>query len=236
MLLLDEIRHKSSLSKLGEKSIPESVRLILVLNPRDFGSDSKESLGHPLTLPPSFLHVTLTTTYRSTIALTKLARFIAKCKGLYVPEEDFGSDVVGTKPMFFDVGKDERKMKEALEHCRKHLGDNVTTLYDTWKLIEVPNSLGKLVKEKGKEAGGPWEHCNAGNFVGWEAERVVVVTTGFSIMEVITRAQTHLAVILADTAIESAFKTKTKIETMNHFQQAAGQGLIGIVHLGETTN
>ena len=63
---------------------------------------------------------------------------------------------------------------------------------------------------------------------------MVVVTTRFNIMEVITRAQTHLAV-LADT-IESAFKTKTKIETMNHFQQAAGQGLIGIVHLGETTN
>ena len=78
--------------------------------------------------------------------------------------------------------------------------------------------------------------CNAGNFFGWEAERVVVVTTGFNIMEVITRAQTHLAVILADTAIESAFKTKTKIETMNHFRQATGQGLIDIVHLGETTN
>ena len=62
---------------------------------------------------------------------------------------------MGTKPIFFDVGKDERKMKEALEHCRKHLGDNVTTLYDTWKLIEVPNSLGKLVNEQGKEAGGP---------------------------------------------------------------------------------
>ena len=157
VLLLDEIRHKSFLSKLGEQSIPESVRLILVLNPKDFGSDS--DLGEPLTLPPSFLHVTLTTPYRSTIAITKLARFMAKCKGLYVPEEDFGSDVVGTKPIFFDVGKDERKMKEALEHCRKHLGDNVTTLYDTWKFIEVPDSLGKLMKEQGKEAGGPWEHA-----------------------------------------------------------------------------
>ena len=65
---------------------------------------------------------------------------------------------------------------------------------------------------------------------------MVVVTTGFNIMEVITRAQTRLAVILADTAIESAFKTKTKFETMNHFQQAAVQGLIDIVHLGETAN
>ena len=64
---------------------------------------------------------------------------------------------------------------------------------------------------------------------------MVVVTTRFNIMEVITRAQTHLAVILADTAIESEFKTKTKMETNNHFQQAAVQGLIDIVHLGETS-
>ena len=50
---------------------------------------------------------------------------------------------------------------------------------------------------------------------------MVVVTTRFNIMEVITRAQTHLAVRLADTAIDSAFKTKTKIETMNHLRQVA---------------
>ena len=49
VLLLDEIRHKSFLSKLGEQSVTESVRLILVLNPKDFGSDS--DLGEPLTIP-----------------------------------------------------------------------------------------------------------------------------------------------------------------------------------------
>ena len=85
---------------------PLSVRMILVLNPMTFKS--------PLTLPPSFLHVTLTTPYRSTIAITRLARFIAKCKGLNFPEGDFGSDVEGIKPIFFDVGEDERKMEEAL--------------------------------------------------------------------------------------------------------------------------
>merc|ERR1719222_1770006 len=96
--------------------------MILVLNPG--------AVGDPLTLPPSFLRVTLTTPYRSTIAITRLARFIAQCKGLGVPEGDFGSDVEGTKPIVFDVGKDERKMEEALEECHKQLGDNVTVLYD----------------------------------------------------------------------------------------------------------
>ena len=96
--------------------------MVLILNPRE--SDE----GNPLTLSPSFLHVTLTTPYRSTIAITRLARFIAKCEGLVVPEGDFGSDVEGTKPIFFFVGKDERKMGEALKHCHTFLGENATIL------------------------------------------------------------------------------------------------------------
>merc|ERR1719278_363055 len=98
--------------------------MILVLNPKAVPRND------PLTLPPSFIRVTLRTPYRSTIAITRLARFIAKCKGKVVPEGDFGSDVEGTKPIFFDVGKDERKMEEALKHCRKRLEDNATILYD----------------------------------------------------------------------------------------------------------
>ena len=117
MLLVDEIFYKDVLSKLGEQSFPESVRMILILNPQ--GSSEE----NPLTLPESFLHITLTTPYRSTIAITRLARFIAKSRGLVVPEGDFGSDVEGTKPIFFDVGDDGRKRKEALEHCHKHLGE-----------------------------------------------------------------------------------------------------------------
>merc|ERR1711994_874395 len=108
--------------------------MILILNPKESSEEN------PLTLPPSFLHVTLTTPYRSTIAITSLARFIAKCKGLVVPEGDFGSDVEGTKPIFFDVGKDEKKMEEALEHCHKHLGDDATILYDV-----PPHSMKKIV-------------------------------------------------------------------------------------------
>ena len=188
----------------------------MVLNPKDFGSDSV--LGEPLTLPPSFLHVTLTTTYRSTIALTKLARFIAKCKGLYVPEEDFGSDVVGTKPIFFDVGVDERKMKEALEHCRKHMGDNVTILYCDGN----PDPIDKMVKDQGKDDGGPWACYYGYNFFGWEAERVVAVTYGWETMEMFTRARTHLAVIL----VKCAENRDHYIQTKEHFQQEASQGLV----------
>ena len=149
LLLVGEIASKKMLSKLREQSFPESLGMILILKPT-IGTSEKD----PLTLPPSFLHVTLTTPYRSTIAITRLARFIANCQGLVVPEGDFGSAVEGTKPIFFNVGEDERKMKEALEHCHKHLGDKVTILCD-WIEFSLPDSIEKMVKNQGKEEGGP---------------------------------------------------------------------------------
>ena len=152
VMLVDEIRDKDMLSKLEDQSFPESVRMVLVLNPGAHGDHS------PLTLPPSFLHVTLKTPYRSTIAITSLARFIAKCKDLVVPQGEFGSDVEGIKPIFFDIGKDERKMEKALEHCHEKLGDNATILYDY-----IPDSIEKMVKKQGKEAGGPWDCYSANN-------------------------------------------------------------------------
>ena len=130
VMLVDEIINKDMFSKLGEQCFPESVRMILVLNP--------DARGNYFTLPPSFLHDTLTTPYRSTIAITSLARFIAKCYGLVLPEGEFGSDVEGTKPIFFEVGKDERKLKEALAYSFKHLGDNgVARVRDTRAVILV---------------------------------------------------------------------------------------------------
>merc|ERR1719222_663121 len=159
--------------------------MILVLNPG--------AVGDPLTLPPSFLRVTLTTPYRSTIAITRLARFIAQCKGLGVPEGDFGSDVEGTKPIVFDVGKDERKMAEALEECHKQLGDNATLLYDG-----LPNNR-ELIEKWMKAAGAHWDCYYAHNFTGWEDERVIIVGGGGSgLMEQITRAKTKLYILVVD--------------------------------------
>ena len=57
-----------------------------------------------------------------------------------------------------------------------------------------------------------------GDFFGWEDSRVVVVTGGGQIMELITRAKTHLAVILVG-----------GYETKEHFLQAADRGLVEMV-------
>ena len=205
------------LSKLGELNVPESMRMILVLNPMASKS--------PLTLPPSFLQVTLTTPYRSTIAITSLARFMAERGNFVLPEGDFGSDVEGTKPIFFDVGNDERKMEEALEYCHKHLGDKAIILYD----YQIPHSFEQMVKKKGKKTGGPWDWYDAWDFYGWEADRVVAVTCKASIMELITRARTHLSVILVEGSDHYA-------KHKEYFQQAADLGLIEMVQLsgGET--
>ena len=166
----------------------------------------------------------MTTPYRSTIAITRLARFIAKCKGLVVPEGDFGSDVEGTKPIFFDVGMDERKMEEALGECHKHLGNNATVLYDYVSNRENSNRENWM-----KAAGAAWDCYFAGNFHGWEDERVVMVGDGGGfLMEQITRAKTKLYFWLVDHGYGSYYS-----EAKGYFQQAAEEGLVEIVKLND---
>ena len=82
-----------------------------------------------------------------------------------------------------------------------------------------------MVKEEGKEAGRSWDCYRAWDYYGWEAERVVAVTNGIHIMEVITRARTHLSVILVEEDKDDGLAAKTR----DYFQQAADQGLIKIV-------
>ena len=125
-------------------------------------------------------------------------------------------------------------LEKALTHCRKHLGGNATILYDLHipalysnvPNCGVPSSIESMVKEQGKEAGGPWDCYNVFNYYGWEAERVIVVTTGSFIMEAITRARTHLIVILVDGTYGN-LHAKVK----GYFQRAEDQGLVEIVQI-----
>ena len=217
MVLMDEITDKSLFREIDKIGFPESVRMILVLNP-------KLSNRHDLNLPSSFLHVILTTPYRSTIAITSLTRFIAKCQGLVIPEGEIGSDVEGTKPIFFDVGQDETKMEEALKHRHKRMGDISIILYND----SILGSVRRCIQLSG------WPIKDQARFYGWEAEKVVVVTCGFDIMEPITRARTHLAVILTenDFAANDLYYSKTK----EHFQQAAEARLVEMVELHGVAN
>ena len=85
------------------------------------------------------------------------------------------------------MGKDDKKLEEALKRCRKHLGDGaVTILHDHW----IPDSMKTMVREQSKEGDGAWECYDAKDFYGWETDRVVVVTEGTNIMELISRART----------------------------------------------
>ena len=76
-----------------------------------------------------------------------------------------------------------------------------------------------MVKKQGKEARGPWESYHVRDFYGWEAERVVTVTGGDNIMELITRAKTHLAVIFTGSNDDYS-------KHKNYFQQAVDMGLV----------
>ena len=165
------------------------------------------------------LHVHLTVAYRSTNAITSLAQFFAKLDS--IPAEQLGSDVEGRKPVVFDVGKDEVQFKKALERCHELMGNNVTLLYEG-PGTNLPGSMVDNCKSYGKTFGGLWECYNVNNFYGWEAEKVVAVTSGSgATLEEVTRARTQLILILVESEHEEGYPDYQK-----YFQNAARQGLI----------
>ena len=142
IILIDEIINTDRmLNKLAEpsESFPTNVTIIAVVNP---------FFSHKLpTLPESVLQINLTTPYRSTIAITSLARFLEKkWYGLDVPEGEFGSDVEGKKPIAFDVGSNKDILKKALQKIREQLGYDSTLLYDPF----LPSSMKRICKSHGK--------------------------------------------------------------------------------------
>ena len=216
IILIDEILqpHKmlKSLSEPSD-SFPASVRIIAVVNPI-------LSSGLP-TLPESVLQIKLTTPYRSTIAITSLARFLAKSwEGLDVPEGEFGSDVGGKKPIAFDDGADKEKLKTALRRSLEQLGDDAALLYSSL----LSSSILEICESHGKEKGGPWECYEAQDFYGWEAERVVAVTSGGGdILEMATRAKRELILILAEEEEEMFYE-----ETQVAIKAAEDEGLVDL--------
>ena len=105
-------------------------------------------------------------------------------------------------------------MTSASAQCHRYLGDDATIL-SYWNL---PTSIKMMVKKQEQKEGGPWKGNSAGNFYGWEASKIVAVTSGESIMELITRAQIRLCVIL----VEGIFYE----EIREYFHQAADASLI----------
>ena len=65
----------------------------------------------------------------------------------------------------------------------------------------------------------PLRCYHAGEYYGAEDERVVAVTNGYYMMEQVTRARTHLAIVLLD-------GPSTWAEERSHLRQAAAQGLL----------
>ena len=221
--MVDEIIYPGiSLKSLADpaEKIPQCVKLIFIVNP--FFLSRLPTNQNPVrtTLPESFLHINLATPYRSTIAITTLARFLAKCQGEVVPEGEFGSDVEGKKPIVFDVGKDEVKLREALQRSRDLFGDDATLLYDGC----LPSPMEEICESNGKEKGGAWECYDSQDFYGWESNNVVAATVGINTLEMATRAKTQLFLILVEPENELWKKDYTKYQ--KQFQAAADKELV----------
>ena len=94
----------------------------------------------------------------------------------------------------FDVGKDEVKLREALQRSRDLFGNDATLLYD----YDLPSSMIEICESNGKEKGEAWECNRAVQFYGWESDHVVAVTTGGHTLEMATRAKTRIILILVE--------------------------------------
>ena len=211
LVLVDEIWDKETLAGLVDH-VPENIRLILVLNPKIYMNKRY------IQLQPSFLQVTLTTPYRSSRAITRLAQFMAKCYGVDFPESDFGNDVEGQKPIVIVTGRlQDETFWEALAHCRRLIGRSGTLLHPEPMVFNIP--FQSIIDNTDIES-----ICGDFKFHGWEADRVLAINQGNpnTIMEVITRARTHLCVILyGSDSGGSVSRTVRK-----YFEMAAEEGLI----------
>ena len=88
----------------------------------------------------------------------------------------------------------------------------------------VPTSVIEICKSQK----GPWDCYAAADFFGWEAERVVAVIGGNdvkAIIETLSRAKTHLAIILVQ-GNGSEENEHWYRRYHNFFQQAANVGLV----------
>ena len=116
----------------------------------------------------------------------------------------------------------------ALQSIWEQWGDDVTLLYDKFLL---PSSMTAICEIYGKNTGGPWECYRAINFFGWEAERVVAVTSGLNMLEMATRAKTELCLICAKPEIEH--NVKNYLYLQEDIEAAWIEGLVdvGVIEL-----
>ena len=112
---------------------------------------------------------------------------------------------------------------------REILGDEVTILHDNDITSEDLKTVqGMTTSEPGVVEGSQWKCYNAENFYGWEADKVVAVSTGFSILEMITRARNRLCVVMVDSKLEL---TRHKEVWTRGFQKAVQEGLVQPINI-----
>ena len=128
-----------------------------------------------------FLRVSLQTSYRSTISIILLARHLSKCLQLTSEpgETELGSDLEGTTPMFFDMGRCDPsnldsvklRLRIAMKTIESEWGSEVTVLYN----LSVHPELQKMLKTKSREKVRPWQCYRASEFHGCEADKVFLI-------------------------------------------------------------
>ena len=172
MFVVDELIDRfGSRKNWRQMKIHENVRLILVLNPSSYEHGS-------ITLPRSFLQITLATPYRSTLSITSLTRFIAKRLNLKHHEKELGTDVEGFPLTSFDVGEVDSqgggaRLREAFDICeRKSAGKEVTVLQSPFSK-STQERITILCESRSGE--GSWQSSHAVDYYGSESEGSTII-------------------------------------------------------------
>ena len=111
------------------------------------------------------------------------------------------------------------------------MGDEVTILHDNDISSEDLKTVkGMTTSQSRGEEGSHWKCYIADNFYGWEEDKIVAVSTGFSILEMITRARNRLCVVMVDSKLESRGLGYNEVYTRG-FQKAVQEGLVQPINL-----
>ena len=105
--------------------------------------------------------------------------------------------------------------------------ETATILYEI-RMSAYEESHRTTTNEWMQAAGVHWDCSERNNFYGWEFEKVIVVTGGIHVSELITRAKTMLYILLvADDYVDvDVVNDGDYFKCKRYFQQAAEQGLV----------
>ena len=173
--------------------LPLSVNLLLAISPVGLGRGSLKP-SQELTFSEDFEVLNLHTRYRNTQSIQRLTRFIGEKIGKYhVGRESEGTDLVGDKPVWIDIGTDIAKIGPAIVQLKRHTKHDIAshTLLLCDKFNFLPEGVEEALRSVAEAEG--LEIMEEKEFHGCECDTVFYFGSGH--LEAFTRARQKLFIV-----------------------------------------